>query len=94
MLRILVTPLQGDPYEVETNLYTIVAWERKYKRPASDLGNQMAVEWLAYLAYEASKQSGITVPPVFDDFVKRLADIPKVVDKDTDPSDPVPTDAY
>ena len=91
MLTLRVTPREGDPYEVETNLFTIVAWERRFKRPASDLGSQMAVEWLVYMAWEASKQSSVPVPPVFDDFVKRLVSV-EVVDKDTDPTDPVPTD--
>lgn len=87
MLTLEVTPKDGDPYVVETNLYTIVAWERKFKRPASDLGGQMAVEWLAFFAFEAARQSGITVPAVFDDFIKKIVKV-EVVDRDTNPTDP------
>lgn len=60
-------------YDVTTNLFTVVLWERKFKRKASDMATSMGVEDLAYLAYEASKQSGKTVPAVFDDFIKKLS---------------------
>ncbi len=57
---------------VETTLFTTVLWERKYKRKASELGSAIGQEDLAYLAYEASKLSGITVPAIFDDYLKSL----------------------
>ena len=57
---------------VETTLFTTVLWERKYKRKASELGSAIGQEDLAYLAYEASKLSGITVPAIFDDYLKLL----------------------
>ena len=67
-------------YEVVTNLYVIVMWERKYKRKASELGSAIGQEDLAYLAYEASKMSGITVPAIFDDYLKSLKScLPKQV---------------
>lgn len=90
MLTLQVHPKDGDPWVVETNLFTIVAWERKYKRPASVFGSEMALEWLAFLAFEAAKQSGITVPAVFDDFLRRIVKV-EVLDRDVDPTDPVPT---
>lgn len=92
MLTLKVIPNEGEPYVVDTNLFTIVAWERKFKRPASDFGNQMAMEWLAFLAFEASKQSGITVPAVFDDFLRRLAKVEVVDREDTSPFDTAHTD--
>jgi hypothetical protein len=61
------------PYEVTTSLYVIVQWERKYKRKMSDLAQGIGAEDLAYLAFEASKLHGVTVPVVFDDFIKKLA---------------------
>ena len=40
---------QGDgPMEVTTNLYTIVAWERKYKTKASNIANGIGMEDLAF----------------------------------------------
>jgi hypothetical protein len=39
-------------YEVHTNLMVVVLWERKYKMRASDLANGVAMEHLAYMAYE------------------------------------------
>lgn len=68
-------------YTVTTNLGVIVAWERKFKRKASQLGDGIGVEDLAFMAYECCKQNGITVPVVFDDYVKRLENI-EVMDND------------
>lgn len=81
-------------YDVTTNLFTVVLWERKFKRKASDMANSMGVEDLAYLAYEASKQSNKTVPAVFDDFIKRLsAPYVEVIEQDpANPTQAAPTD--
>ena len=82
-----VTEVGGDVYQVTTNLFTIVAMERKFKIRASDLAQGIAVEHLAFLAYESCKQQSIPVPAVFDDYVKKLEGI-EVVDQDTvNPSD-------
>jgi hypothetical protein len=48
-LKIRVDQGEG-PVDVTTNLFTIVAWERKYKRKASDMGNGIGIEDLAYLS--------------------------------------------
>ena len=78
----------GDgAYEVTTNLWCAVQWERKYKRKMSDLANGIGAEDLAYLAWEASKLHGIMVPVVFDDFIKKLTKMPEVVgDDDANPT--------
>jgi hypothetical protein len=44
-------------YVVSTNLFVIVAWERKYKRKASDLASGIGVEDLAFMAFESCKVS-------------------------------------
>jgi hypothetical protein len=62
-------------YEVTTNLYVIVMWERKYKRKASEMATGIGVEDLAFMAYEASKLNKIVVPAEFDTFVKSLVTI-------------------
>ena len=62
-------------YEVVTNLYVIVMWERKYKRKASDMASGIGIEDLAFMAYEASKLNKIVVPAEFDTFVKNLVNI-------------------
>ena len=50
---------QGDgPMEVTTNLFTIVAWERKYKTKASNIANGIGLEDLAFLAHTALQQNG------------------------------------
>lgn len=85
-LTIEVQPVDGDPYTVTTNLYVIVAWERKYKRKASELASGIAMEDMAFMAFESCKQSGITVPAVFDDYVKRIQNIKFVGEEPENPS--------
>ena len=82
-LDLHVTTTDGDDYTVQTNLFVIVAWERKYKRKASDLAAGIGVEDLAYMAFESCKQNNIPVPAVFDDYIKKLGSI-EVVSQDTE----------
>jgi hypothetical protein len=72
----------NGPYEVTTNLWCAVQWERKYKRKMSDLAQGIGAEDLAYLAFEASKLHGVMVPVVFDDFIKKLVAMPEVVEQE------------
>ncbi len=83
----------GDgPQEVTTNLWAIVAWERKYKTKASKMAEGLGMEDLAYLAFEASKANKITVPAVFDDYLRRIISL-DVVANDDRPTDEAPEDA-
>ena len=68
-------------YEVQTTLFSIVLWERKYKRKASDLAQGIGYEDLCFFAYEGCKQSGITVPPSLDEYIKRLKSVEVVADE-------------
>ena len=68
-------------YTVTTNLGVIVAWERKFKRKASQLGDGIGVEDLAFMAWECCKQNNIPVPMVFDQYVAQLENI-EVMDND------------
>ena len=74
-IRLQVTPVQGDAYECETNLFVVVAWERKFKKQASSLANGIGAEDLAFFAYESSKVAGVTVPLAFDEFIKKTKSI-------------------
>jgi len=76
-----------NSYTVSTNLFVIVAWERKYKRKASDLASGIGVEDLAFMAYESCKQSNIPVPLLFDDYVKQLQAIEVVGQDAENPTD-------
>jgi hypothetical protein len=71
----------GQTYQVTTNLYSIVALERKFKIRASDLASGVAMEHLAFLAFEGAKQNSIIVPAVFDDYIKKLVSV-EVVSED------------
>ena len=75
---------QGDgPMEVTTNLFTIVAWERKYKTKASNIANGIGMEDLAFIAHTALQQNGIVVPIVLDDFIKKIVML-EVVDNEAE----------
>ena len=89
-LKIRVDQGEG-PVDVTTNLFTIVAWERKYKRKASDMGNGIGIEDLAYLAHQACQQHNVVVPIALDDFIKRLVVLEVVEDEPDRPILPVPT---
>lgn len=83
-LRVVTDP---EPYTVTTNLFTVVAWERKFKAKASQMANAMGLEDLAFLAYEASKQHGVVVPAVFDDFLRKIENVEVVGAEDVTPTD-------
>jgi hypothetical protein len=89
----LAVDLGDGPIEVTSNLYVIVQYERKYKRKASDMANGVGMEDLLFIAYESCKLHGVTVPVVFDDFIKRAVSV-EVVDQETDanPTLAAPTD--
>ena len=80
-------------YEVTTNLYVIIAWERKYKQKASNLATGVGMEDLAFMAFESCKLNSIPVPAIFDDYVKKLVSIDVVSDEPTNPTDEAPTHA-
>jgi len=86
-LTLQVTPNEGDPYQVTTNLHTIIQMERKFKIRASDLATGIALEQLAFLAFEASKQAGVTVPAVFDDYLKRIDAVEVVSSENANPTE-------
>jgi hypothetical protein len=91
-LKLQVVPADGEPYVVETNLFTIVAVERKFKVQASSFAQGISLEILAYMAYEASKQAGVTVPAIFDDFIKKTQNIEVIGEEPTNPTDAGNTD--
>lgn len=78
---------RDNAYTVTTNLGVVVAWERKFKRKASQLGDGIGVEDLAFMAWECCKQHNIPVPAVFDDYVKRLENIDVVDNEPVNPTD-------
>jgi hypothetical protein len=78
-------------YEVKTNLYVIIAWERKFKQKASNLASGVGMEDLAFMAFESCKVSSIPVPAIFDDYVKKLVAIEVITDEPTNPIEEAPT---
>ena len=81
-----VEQADGLTYQVTTNLFSIVALERKFKIRASDLASGVAMEHLAFLAFEGAKQNGIVTPAVFDDYIKRLVSVDVVNEETANPT--------
>lgn len=80
-LRLKVQRQNENAYEVTTSLAVIVAWERRFKRRASDLGSGVGMEDLAFMAYEASQRAGILVPATLDAFINTI-ELLEVVDSE------------
>jgi hypothetical protein len=90
-ITLKVTHIDGNAYEVTTNLFTIVALERKFKIKASELATGIGMEHLAFLAFESCKQNNIVVPVVFDDYIRSIDQIDVVSDEPTNPTSEAPT---
>jgi hypothetical protein len=86
-ITLAVEQTDGQTYEVTTNLFSIVALERKFKIRASDLASGVAMEHLAFLAFEGAKQNGIVTPAVFDDYIKKLLSVEVVGEDAANPTD-------
>ena len=85
---------QGDgPIEVTTNLFTIVAWERRFKTKASNIANGIGMEDLAFMAHTALQQIGVVVPVVLDDFIKKIVVLEVVGNETENPTDGDTTDS-
>ena len=89
-LTLKVTFNDGQQQTLTTNLFTIVAWERKYKRKASQIADGIGIEDLAFLAYEAQRSLGVTVPALLDDYIKSLQNL-EVVEQNDPKADAVHT---
>lgn len=83
---------KGEEFTVVTTLAVIVAWERKFKRKASDMTTGFGIEDVAFLAYEGSKVEKIVVPAVFDQFISELEHIEIVTEEQIHPSPAAPSE--
>ena len=87
----LKVDLGDGPMFVTTNLYTIVAWERKFKTKASAMSQGIGMEDLAYMAHTALLQNGIACPVVLDDFIKKLVTLEVTEQMSENPTVETPT---
>jgi hypothetical protein len=78
--------LGEGPRTVTTTLEVIVAWERKFKRKASELATGLGIEDLLFLAWKSALVHGVTVPLEFDAFIKKCDDIEVVGDETVRPT--------
>ena len=79
----LKVTFEDTAHTVTTNMMTIVMWERKYKRKASQMSEGIGMEDLAFMAHTALQQNGVVVPVVLDDFIKRLTQL-EVIDSESE----------
>jgi hypothetical protein len=77
-----VTEVGGNAYQVTTTLPVLVAWERKFKRKASDLASgNIGLEDMVFWAYESAKRCNIPVPMTLDAYIEKIDNV-EVVDHD------------
>lgn len=91
-LKFTITPTEGDTYQVETSLAITVAWERKYKRRTTQAATEgFSTEELLFMAYEAAKRNGISVPLTLDGFIDKI-DAYEVEPVEAGPTSPASTE--
>ena len=83
--------LGEGPFEVTTNLFVVVQYERKFKRKASDMANGVGAEDLLYLPYGSCKLHAVVVPVAFDDFIRKCQSIEVVSEEPENPTLAPPT---
>ena len=93
-IQLRVTPMDGEPYECETNLFVVVAWERKFKKQASSLANGIGAEDLAFFAFESARVAGITTPLAFDTFIKQTRSIEVIAEEPASFTEAAASDAH
>jgi hypothetical protein len=72
-LTLQVTEQGGNAYEVTTSLPVIIAWERKFKRKASELASgNIGLEDMVFWAYESCKRCNIPVPMSLDGYIDKI----------------------
>ena len=81
----------GTKANVTTNLWVITQWERKYRTKVSSIADGIGAEDLAFMAWAGCQQQGITVPIVFDDFIKSLESVNVIGGEDENPILEAPT---
>lgn len=80
LMRLRVIPSQGEPYEVSVGPKVIVAAERQFAKPFTQiLGQDMSFEALCWTAWKATHVSGLVVKP-FDEWLDDI-DMIEAVDE-------------
>jgi hypothetical protein len=86
-----VTEVGGNTYEVSTSLPVIIAWERKFKRKASELASgNIGLEDMVFWAYESAKRCNIPVPISLDGYIEKVEAVDVV---ESDPVGPTHAEA-
>lgn len=87
MQLVITIDLGEGPFTCKPSLFAVVEWERKFKSKVG--ASAFGLEDLMYLAYTQIKaEKSVPVPPVFDDFAKKVVSI----EADGGDDDPRPTD--
>jgi len=75
LMRLRVVPADGATYEVNVTPKVIVAVERQFSKPMSQIfGENASYEALCWTAWKASASSGIIVKP-FDEWLDTIDSI-------------------
>jgi hypothetical protein len=76
----------NGPVQVTTSFWNVIEWERKTKKTAGSLAQGIGAEDLTFLAWAASKSSGLPVPPTFDDYARKVISLEVVTQEDANPT--------
>ena len=79
----------NGPQTVTTDLWAVVAWERKNGTKVSQLGDGIGLDDLCFLAHNTLFRDGADVPKNLDDFIKQMVNIEVV---DTPAPNPTPAE--
>lgn len=82
--------INGETHAVDiTGAKTVVQFERHFNVGASVLSMQPRLEYVAYMAWRAAQNAGVTVPDEFDEFLDVVSDLNVVEDDEANAN---PTD--
>lgn len=79
----------NGPQTVTTDLWAVVAWERKNGTKVSQLGEGIGLDDLCFLAHNTLFRQGADVPKNLDDFIKQLEELEVVETPAVNPTRPV-----
>ena len=89
-LSLSVTLDSGEQWTVKPSVGTYIKFERHFKKPVTSLGAEVALEHLAWLAWEQARHEGRPVA-LFDKFIDQVENLEMVSDDNPLPETASPT---
>jgi hypothetical protein len=74
-LALVVTPIEGEPYEVVARFGDFVAFERTWSRSVVKLESEMRLTDVAWLAWNVCKRTGRTTDPFDPTWIQSIDEV-------------------